>query len=87
MTGSTFQANGLINPKNLAEHFYPHAFWFNELFSQLVVPLRDSRSVCLDASMQRSPTAYRAHKYVFEDIDVILVEGIYLLKLIEIEAY
>jgi uridine kinase len=43
-----------------AEHFYLHAIRFAEMFAQLILPLRDQRSVRL--------------------IDVIALEGIYLLK-------
>jgi uridine kinase len=66
---------------NPAEHFYHHAFRFDELFSQLVSPLRAGRSVSIDADYaEETATTYRTHQYLFEDVDVILLEGIYLLK-------
>jgi uridine kinase len=66
---------------NPAEHFYLHAIRFEELFSQLVLPLRDRRSVRVEADFaEEMATAFRRHTYVFEDIDVLLLEGIYLLK-------
>jgi uridine kinase len=34
---------------NPAEHFYLHAIRFDEMFSQLVLPLRDRRSLRLEA--------------------------------------
>lgn len=66
---------------NLAEHFYQNAFRFDELFDQLVFPLRDRRSISLKADYaEETASEYRQHMYQFEDIDVILLEGIYLLK-------
>jgi uridine kinase len=66
---------------NPAEHFYLHAIRFEELFSHLVLPLRDLRSVRVEANFaEETATAFRRRTYVFEDIDVILLEGIYLLK-------
>ena len=66
---------------NPAEHFYQHAIRFDELFAQLVFPLRERRSVCLEANYaEETATKYRKHTYKFEDIDVIVLEGIDLLK-------
>jgi len=66
---------------NLAEHFYLHAIRFDEMFSRLVLPLRDRRSLRLEADYAEETAAqYRRHIYEFEELDVILLEGIYLLK-------
>jgi uridine kinase len=66
---------------NPAEHFYLHAIRFDEMFGQLVLPLRDRRSLRLEANwVEETATDYRRHIYEFEDLDVILLEGIYLLK-------
>jgi uridine kinase len=70
-----------LNPENYAEHFYKHAIRFDEMFERLIIPLRDHRGVdvladCGDAKA----TSYRKHKYEFNDIDVIVVEGIFLFK-------
>lgn len=66
---------------NPAEHFYRHAVRFDEMFGQLVLPLRDRRSVCVEADFTEEAAAtYRKHTYTFDDIDVILLEGIFLLK-------
>lgn len=70
-----------FNAGNPAEHFYLHAIRFNDLFDQLVVPLRDNRSVRLEADFaEETASEYRKYVYEFVDIDVILIEGIYLLK-------
>ena len=62
-------------------HFYRHAFRFDALFADLVLPLRDRRSIRLEADFaEETATAYRRHVYDFQDVDVILLEGIFLLK-------
>lgn len=66
---------------NPAEHFYRHATRFDELFAKLVFTLRDHRSICIEADFaEETATEYRKHTYNFEEINVILLEGIYLLK-------
>jgi uridine kinase len=64
-----------------AEHFYLHAIRFDEMFSQLVLPLRDCRSVRVEADyVEETAARYRRHIYEFDAIDVVVLEGIYLLK-------
>jgi uridine kinase len=66
---------------NPAEHFYLHAIRFDEMFNRLVLPLRERRSVRLEADYaEETAVVYRRHIYEFEELDVILLEGIYLLK-------
>jgi uridine kinase len=66
---------------NPAEHFYLHAIRFDEMFSRLVLPLRDRRSLRLEADYAKETASeYRRHVYEFKELDVILLEGIYLLK-------
>jgi uridine kinase len=68
-------------PDNPAEHFYRHAFRFDEMFERLVLPLRDDRSVHLEADYtEETAAAYRKHLYAWSDVDVVLLEGIYLLQ-------
>jgi uridine kinase len=70
-----------FNDSNPADHFYKHAIRFEELFTQLVLPLRDARSLRLEADFaEETSTEYRRHVYEFTDLDVIVLEGIYLLK-------
>ncbi|MFZ1883233.1 MAG: hypothetical protein WAU53_06425 [Rhodoplanes sp.] len=67
--------------KNPAEHFYLHAIRFDEMFAQLVLPLRDHRSIRVEADFaEETATTHRKHTYEFADTDVIVLEGIYLLK-------
>lgn len=66
---------------NSAEHFYRNAIRFQPMFRDLVIPLRDRRSIRLEADFaEETASAYRRHLYAFDDVDVILLEGIYLLK-------
>jgi uridine kinase len=64
-----------------AEHFYSHAFRFEEMFSWLIDPLVRDGSVRLLADFtEETATAYRKHSYSFEGVDVVLLEGIFLFK-------
>ncbi len=70
-----------FDPENPAEHFYLHAIRFEEMFERLILPLRDRRSIRLVADYtEETATAYRKHVYAWDDVDVILLEGIYLLR-------
>ena len=64
-----------------AEHFYHHAIRFEEMFEQLILPLKRQRSVRVEADFaEETAQDYRRHTYDFRDVDVIVLEGIYLLK-------
>lgn len=64
-----------------AAQFYHQAIRFDELFQQLVLPLRDQRSLQLEADFtEETATTFRKHWYQFHAVDVILLEGIFLLK-------
>ena len=70
-----------FDPAHPAEHFYRNAFRFDEMFERLILPLRDQRSIRLEADFtEETATAYRKHVYAFEGVDVVLLEGIYLLR-------
>ncbi len=70
-----------FDPTNPAEHFYRYAIRFEEMFARLVLPLRDRRSIRLEAEYaEEMATEYRRHVYDYDDIDVLVLEGIYLLK-------
>mgnify|MGYP000921112176 FL=1 len=70
-----------FSDQNPAEHFYLHAIRFDEMFAQLVLPLRDARSIRVETDFaEETATAYRKQLYEFTDIDIIVLEGIYLLK-------
>lgn len=64
-----------------AEHFYSHAFRFEEMFSWLIDPLvRDGGVRLLADFTEETATAYRKYSYSFEGVDVVLLEGIFLFK-------
>jgi uridine kinase len=68
----------LVRP---AEHFYRHAFRFREMFGQLVLPLKEKRSIRMAAGLvEETAAAYHRHTYNFRNVDVIVLEGIFLLK-------
>lgn len=70
-----------FDKSNPAENFYLRAIRFDEMFGKLVLPLRDRRSVTVEMDYAEEPaTAYRRHLCAYKGIDVILLEGIYLLK-------
>jgi uridine kinase len=64
-----------------AERFYEKAIRFDEFFSELVIPLRDQRSVHLVADfVEETAGEYQKHVYNIKHVDVILVEGIFIFK-------
>jgi uridine kinase len=64
-----------------AEHYYQHALRFDDMFAQLVWPLRDRRSLRVEVDhVEETASLYHRHTYDFTAIDVIVLEGIYLLK-------
>src|SRR6185369_5125990 len=64
-----------------AVNFYENAIRLDQFFRQLVLPLRDGRSVHLVADfVEETASDYRKHIYDYRDVSVILVEGIFLFK-------
>jgi uridine kinase len=63
------------------EHFYRHAFRWSEMFDHLIEPLQRNRRVHLTAEVTRLPENDRIqHTYAFENVDVVVLEGIFLFK-------
>ena len=70
-----------INRDNYAEHFYEHAIRFDEMFERLIVPLRQNREINITADCaDAKATTYREQCYDFRNIEIILLEGIFLFK-------
>lgn len=64
-----------------AANFYENAIRLDQFFSQLVLPLRDRRSIRLEADfVEETASDYRRHTYDYTDVSVALVEGIFLFK-------
>jgi len=73
--------NDRFNASNPAEHYYHNAIRFNEMFTETVLPLRNRRSLrSVINYADETATEYRRRIFEFENIDVIVLEGIYLLK-------
>lgn len=67
--------------ENSAGTFYLRAIRFEAMFSQLIFPLRDRRTLAVEMDYaEETASEYRKRLCAYVDIDVILLEGIYLLK-------
>ena len=70
-----------FGPSRSPEHFYRNAFRLPELFDRLVEPLRRKGSLKLTVDLIRLPgNVPYSHTYDFRNVEVILLEGIFLLK-------
>jgi uridine kinase len=68
----------VVNP---AQNFYERAIRFDELFRPLVLPLKANRFAQVEVDFaEETALTYSRQTYSFDDIDVILLEGIFLLK-------
>jgi uridine kinase len=66
---------------NSAANFYKNAIRFDELFSTLLLPLKDHGSVHVTADfLTETASAVRKKVYRFKNVGVVLVEGIFLFK-------
>jgi uridine kinase len=65
-----------------AEHFYENGIRFAEMFEECVLPLKQHRSHRVEVRLADATNAgqYRQHVYDFKDVDIVLLEGIFLLK-------
>jgi len=69
-----------LNPRTPGEHFYEHAMRFDEMFDQLIMPLKENRAVSFVADCADAKGNRRKHSYEFREIDIVLLEGIFLFK-------
>jgi uridine kinase len=64
-----------------ARHFYENAIRLDEMFERVILPLRATRTVSVESDFaEETATTFRKHRYAFRNIDVILLEGIFLFK-------
>jgi uridine kinase len=64
-----------------AKHFYENAIRFDEMFEPVILPLRGTRNVNVKSDFAaETAMTFRKHRYVFRNIDIILLEGIFLFK-------
>ena len=62
-------------------HFYENALRLDEMFERLILPLKQNAKVDLIADfLEDTSTAVQPQRYFYENIDIILVEGIFLFK-------
>jgi uridine kinase len=70
-----------FDPRRPAENFYENALRLEELFARLVLPLREKRSACVAMEwVAETAKASQPFTYHFENVDVIVLEGIFLFK-------
>jgi uridine kinase len=70
-----------FNPARPAQHFYEHAIRFDDMFTQLILPLKEKRTHDVVADLaEETAHQYSPHRYHFVEIDIIVLEGIYLFK-------
>ncbi len=70
-----------FSESNAGEHFYHHALRLDEMFDQLILPLKHNRGLDLTMEFaQETATEFHPHTYSFENIDIILLEGIFTYK-------
>lgn len=70
-----------FSESNRAENFYANGLRFEEMFEQLILPLKKTRSIHLIADFaEETADEFRKHEYFYENIDIILLEGIFLFK-------
>jgi uridine kinase len=70
-----------FNQSDPAENFYQNAIRFDQFFMDLIMPLRERRSIHLIADFtEETASQYRKHTYNFTAVSVIVVEGIFLFK-------
>jgi uridine kinase len=66
---------------NRGRHFYENALRLGEVFERLVLPLAAHRKVDLTMDFAAETAAdYRPQRVIFTDIDIILLEGIFIFK-------
>lgn len=70
-----------FNKDDPARHFYQHAFRFDELFDILINPLKYNGSAHITVELTRLPeNDLYPHSYDLDEVDVIVLEGIFLFK-------
>ena len=63
------------------KHFYENAIRFDEMFERVILPLRGTRNISVESDFaEETATTFRKHCYAFRNIDIVLLEGIFLFK-------
>ena len=64
-------------------NFYRNGLRLDEMFERLILPLKRTRSVAIEADFappESMATGFRRHRYEYRDVDVLVLDGIFLLK-------
>ncbi len=70
-----------LKKENPAENFYCNVFRWNDVFEQLLMPLKKNRSICLRTKLIRTDAdEYYCHTYQYENIDFLLIDAILLFQ-------
>jgi len=70
-----------LQKENAAGNFYKNAFRWEELFEQLIIPLRKKRNIHLKTRLIKTDADnYYDFIYKYDEIDVLLIEGILLFQ-------
>lgn len=70
-----------FDPSHPAENFYKNALRLDEMFARLILPLKENRTVDIEMDFaEETAVSFQPHRYTFKDIDIILLEGIFLFK-------
>jgi len=70
-----------LQPDNPAENFFSHVFRWEDIFTQLLNPLKENRSIHLATRLIRSDAdVYYDHVYKYEQIDFLLIDAIFLFQ-------
>jgi len=70
-----------FNDLDPGRHFYENGFRLDQMFENVVGPLRTNRMLnCEVHHVAETASAFHKHAYHLDAVDVVLVEGIFLFK-------
>ena len=75
-----------FNIMNSPEEYYLNAYRFDEMFENLILPLKLFGSIKTSVNLDDSESP-RTVEYDFKDIDIILIEGVYLIQQAFLDLY
>lgn len=75
-----------FNAMNSPEKYYLNAYRFDEMVEQLILPLKLFGSIKTSVTLNDVMNP-RTVEYDFQDIDIIIIEGVYLLQEAYLELY
>jgi uridine kinase len=75
-----------FNIMNSPEEYYLNAYRFDEMFEQLVLPLKLFGSIKTSVTLDDVSNP-RTVEYNFQDIEIIIIEGVYLLQESYVDLY